>query len=179
MTETNVAYKYIDPDNDDFQEEEVPEYHKGSDTAKKARENISIKKNSNRYNSTEQVSESKTGSVLTIILVSVLSAVLFGSVIYTLDRRNTVYNRVTSLNKELNLAEAENVRLQSELETKMSAKNVEDYAENVLGMKKMDSSQIKYIKIQTDDVVNIPEQEKGLIAKVKGFFDDCVEYFRG
>ena len=61
----------------------------------------------------------------------------------------------------------------------MSAKYVEDYAENVLGMKKMDSSQIKYIKTQTDDVVNIPEQKKGFFAKVKGFFESCVEYFRG
>lgn len=179
MAESNTAYKYVYPENDDFPEEKTPESAKEQDTAKKARANISVKKNSIRHDSPETVSESKTGSVLTIVLVSVLAAVLLGSVIYTLDRRNTVYNKVTSLNKQLNLAEAENVRLQSELESKMSAKNVEDYAENVLGMKKMDSSQIKYIKIQTDDVVNIPEQEKGFFAKVKGFFDDCVEYFRG
>ena len=124
-------------------------------------------------------SEGKSGSVLTIMVVSVLAAGLLGSVVYTLDRRNTVYNTVTSLNRELSLAEAENVRLQSELESKMSAKNVEDYAENVLGMRKMDTSQIKYIKIQTDDVVNIPEQEKGFFAKIKGFFQEFVEYFRG
>ena len=61
----------------------------------------------------------------------------------------------------------------------MSAKNVDDYAENVLGMKKIDSSQIKYIEIQTDDVVNIPKQDEGVLAKVREIFDRCVEYFRG
>ena len=75
--------------------------------------------------------------------------------------------------------EAENVRLQSELESRMSAKNVEDYAENELGMRKIDSSQIKYIRIQTDDVVDIPQQDEGILAKVRAFFDSCVEYFRG
>lgn len=167
MAESNAAYYYEEPENDDFHEEEKSE--PAISKAEEARENIKVKHNN----------EAKSGSVLVIILISIIAASMLGSVIYTLDRRNTVYNKVTSLNKQLNLAEAENVRLQSELESKMSAKNVEDYAENVLGMKKMDSSQIKYIKIQTDDVVNIPEQEKGFIAKVKGFFDSCVEYFRG
>lgn len=123
--------------------------------------------------------EAKTGSVMTIILVSVLAAILLGSVIYSLDRRNSMYNQVASKTNELNLIEAENVRLLSELESRMTAKNVEDYAENVLGMQKIDSSQIEYIKIQTDDVVSIPEPEEGLFKKIKNFFDDCVEYFRG
>lgn len=180
MADTNAAYKYTEPENDDFREAEINESDRENDKAEKARQKIEMKNNNvSQDNIAVQNNESKTGSVIMIILVSVLAAALLGSVIYTLDRRNTVYNKVTSLNKQLSLAEAENVRLQSELESKMSAKNVEDYAENVLGMKKMDSSQIKYIKIQTDDVVNIPEQEKGFFAKVRGFFDDCVEYFRG
>lgn len=180
MTGGNTAYKYPQPENDDFEEEVITESVRENVKAEKERQKIEVKNNNvNQNNTAVQNNENKTGSVLMIIVVSVLAAALFGSVIYTLDRRNTVYNKVTSLNKQLSLAEAENVRLQSELESKMSAKNVEEYAENVLGMKKMDSSQIKYVKTQTDDVVNIPEQEKGFFAKVKGFFDDCVEYFRG
>ena len=46
-------------------------------------------------------------------------------------------------------------------------------------MKKIDSSQIKYIEIQTDDVVSIPKQNEGVLAKVREIFDRCVEYFRG
>ena len=121
----------------------------------------------------------KSSSVVKIILVSLLSAVLLGSVVYSFDRRNTVYNQVASKTNELSHAEAENIRLQSELESRMTARNVEDYAENVLGLQKIHSSQIKYIKIQTTDVVNIPEQNQGIVGKVKGFFKKCVEYFRG
>lgn len=123
--------------------------------------------------------ESRVGSVLAIIFVSILAAALLGAVIYSLDKRNTMYNKVSALNKELHLAEAENVRLQSELESQMSAKNVEEYAENVLGMRKIDSSQIEYIKIRTGDVVTIPEKEQNIFTKIKNFFDECVEYFRG
>lgn len=124
-------------------------------------------------------SESRVGSVFSIMLVSVLAAALLGAVIFSLDRRNTMYSEVASLTEELNLAEAENVRLQSELEGKISAKNVEDYVENVLGMRKIDSSQIKYIEIQTDDVVSIPQQDESVLSKIRSFFDRCVEYFRG
>ncbi|MBR5512998.1 MAG: cell division protein FtsL [Ruminococcus sp.] len=126
-----------------------------------------------------QGNETGLGSVLSIIFIAALAAVLFGTVIYSLDRRNTVYSKVAELSNELTYAKAENVRLQTELESKISAKNVEDYAENVLGMKKIDPSQIKYIEIQTDDVVSIPEQDEGLVTKIKNFFDYCVEYFRG
>ena len=121
----------------------------------------------------------KSGSVFTVVCACAIVFVMLGSVVYNLDKRSTMYSKVSAKNNELNLAEAENVRLQSELESKMSAKNVEDYAENVLGMQKIDSSQIKYIEIQTDDVVNIPQQDEGILAKIKDFFDRCVEYFRG
>ena len=123
--------------------------------------------------------EARKGSVLRIIMISLLAAGLLGSVIYSLDRRSTMYSKVTSLNDELELAEAENARLQSELESKMSVKNVEDYAENVLGMCKIDPSQIEFIKIQTGDVVIIPEQKKSFFDKVGDFFDKCAEYFKG
>ena len=106
------------------------------------------------------------GAVLLVILISLLAVSLLAGVIISFNRRNSIYNEV-------------NVRLQSELESKMSAKNVEDYAENVLHMTKIDASQIKYIKIQTEDVVSIPEQDDGLLTKIKDFLSDCVEYFRG
>ncbi len=123
--------------------------------------------------------ESRLGSVLMMIFISILAVLLLGGVIYSLDKRNTVYNQVAELKNELKLAEAENARLQTELDSEMSAKNVEDYAENVLGMKKIDPSQIEYVKTQMGDVVSIPEKEDGILTKIKNFFDECVEYFKG
>lgn len=121
----------------------------------------------------------KSGSLSFIIITSILAMTMVGTVVVRMNLRNTIYNTVAEKQEEQSHLEAENARLQSELESRVSAKNVEDYAENELGMQKIDSSQIRYIKIQTDDVVNIPEQDKGLLSKVESFFDSCVEYFRG
>lgn len=167
MANRNSAFYYRD-NSDSYEQDE----HSGNSGKKQIspdrRSQIAMKHN-----------EAKSGSLMTIILVSVVAAALLGSVIYSFDRRNTAYNKVAALNNELNLMEAENVRLQSELESRMSAKNVEDYAENVLGMQKIDSEQIEYIKIQTYDVVNIPQKSQSIGNKIKSFFEKCVEYFRG
>ncbi|MGN0579579.1 MAG: hypothetical protein ACI4JE_01795 [Ruminococcus sp.] len=173
MADRNSAFYYKNGTYNRAEPERVPDsgFERGSDsqyTEPEAKRNIMFRQN-----------EARSGSVFSIILVSLLAAALLGSVIYALDRRNTVYNKLSAKNNELTLMEAENVRLQSELESRITAKNVEDYAENVLGMKKIDSSQIEYIRIQTDDVVNIPEGEQSLITKIKNLFDSCVEYFRG
>lgn len=162
MAEPNPVKKY----DEDYVEEPAKSKKKQKHSKKKPDINMSN-------------TETKSGSVFSIILVSVLAVVMLGTVIYSFDRRNTMYNKVAMLNSDLKLAEAENVRLQSELDSKMSAKNVEDYAENVLGMQKIDSSQIQYIEIQTDDVVNIPQQDESTLSKLKRLFDKCVEYFRG
>ena len=167
MAENTVRY-YNDESYDDADSDETTDMDDAVKKDTEQKPEIQIRKN-----------EAQSGSVLMIVFVSLLAAALLGSVIYSLDKRNTMYNKVSAMNEKLDEAEAENVRLQSELDSKMSAKNIEDYAENVLKMQKIDSTQIKYIKIQTGDVVTIPEQEKGVIAKIKSFFDKCVEYFRG
>ena len=123
--------------------------------------------------------QTRLWSVISVVFVAVLAAAMLAGVIVSFNKRNSIYNEVTAKTAELNLAAAENVRLQSELESRMSAKNVEEYAENVLGMRKLDSSQIKYIRLQTEDVVEIPEQETGFLASVRDFLDDCAEYFSG
>lgn len=168
MADDNTVKKL----DDDYAEETAD--NNDSSKSKKKQKNPKEKPDINMSNT-----ETKSGSVFSIIVVAALAVVMFGAVIYSFDRRNTMYNKVSDLNNELNIAEAENVRLQSELDSKMSAKNVEDYAENVLGMQKIDPSQIQYIEIQTDDVVSIPEQDESLASKLKRLFDACVEYFRG
>ena len=167
MAENTVRYYYTDESYDDADQDETTETGGTSPDDAERKQQIRMTKN-----------EARSGSIMTIIFVSLLAAALLGSVIYSLDKRNTMYNKVFALNEKLESAAAENVRLQSELEGKVSAKSIEEYAKS-LGMEKINSSQINYIKIQTGDVVTIPEQEKGLIAKIKSFFDRCVEYFRG
>ena len=166
MAENTVCY-YMDESYDDADSDEMTEAGDAMQNDSEQKPEIQMRK-----------TEARSGSVFKIICVSLLAAALLGSVIYSLDKRNTAYNKVSTLQEKLDSVAAENVRLQSELDGKMSAKSIEEYAKS-LGMEKIDSTQIKYIQIQTGDVVTIPEQEKGIMAKIKSFFDKCVEYFRG
>ena len=166
MAENTVRY-YMDESYDDADSDEMTEAGDAMQNDSEQKPEIQMRK-----------TEARSGSVFKIICVSLLAAALLGSVIYSLDKRNTAYNKVSTLQEKLDSVAAENVRLQSELDGKMSAKSIEEYAKSI-GMEKIDSTQIKYIQIQTGDVVTIPEQEKGIMAKIKSFFDKCVEYFRG
>ena len=147
--------------------------------SKKISEEPETKNDTDEHFISYRRTEVKSGAIMRIVVISIIAAGLLGSVIYALDHRNRMYNKVSNLNRQLSQTEAEHVRLQSELDSKMSAKNVEEYAEKELGMQKIDTSQIKYIKIQTDDVVNIPEQDETLMTKIESFFDGIVVYFRG
>lgn len=169
--ERDFGYYY----EDDVYGEETPADASGETGTDKP----GVTEESSRKRIKRRDTEARSGSVMTIVVISALAALLLGTVIYSLDRRNTAFNRVAKLNQELSRVEAENVRLQSELESRVSAKNVEDYAENVLHMRKIDSSQIKYIKIQQEDEVSIPKKDKSFKAKISNFFDGLVEYFRG
>lgn len=123
--------------------------------------------------------ESKGGSKIAVFFITIIAVIICSTVVITLDRRNRVYNEITSANAQLATLESENVRIRSELDAKVSLKNVEEYAENVLHMKKIDNSQIEYIKIQNSDIVSVPEKEDSMFARVGGFIDKCLEYLKG
>ncbi len=123
--------------------------------------------------------ENKGGSKIAVFFITIVAVLICSTVVITLDRRNRVYNEITSANAQLATLESENVRIRSELDAKVSLKNVEEYAENVLHMKKIDNSQIEYIKIQNSDIVSVPEKEDSIFAKVGGFIDRCLEYLKG
>ncbi|MBQ8435697.1 MAG: hypothetical protein IJX24_06795, partial [Oscillospiraceae bacterium] len=69
--------------------------------------------------------------------------------------------------------------MKSELEGKMTLKNVEEYAEKVLGLQKLDNSQINYVETQTDDIIEIPDEDKNLFTKIIEKFNGFVEYIFG
>ena len=61
------------------------------------------------------------------------------------------------------LKEAENdaVHLQLEFEKRVSAKNVEEYAKNELGMQKMEAAQIERIYTEEGDKVELSKEDDG------------------
>ena len=56
---------------------------------------------------------------------------------------------------------------------------MEEYAEQELGLQQLDQSQIEYIQLQTDDSVEIPDEEKNLFVRIKDKFESFMEYLKG
>ena len=62
------------------------------------------------------------------------------------------------------------------MESRMSLNEIEDYAVGVLGMVKMDPSQIEYIEIENENKVEWGEG--GLTEKIEEVVQPILSYFR-
>ena len=91
-----------------------------------------------------------------------------------LNEMNSVINEKQ---EELKTLQEEYKRLKSDLDQKTSAQAVEDYAENVLGMQKIESNQIQYITVEDSDKVEVNETEDtGVLQKIGGAISDFFAY---
>lgn len=126
-----------------------------------------------------RIDPSKRGAALKVFVAGVLALLLFSVVINSYVQLNEVYSEISSANTDLNILRSENVRMQTELEGKASISNIKDYAEQHLGLQRLDKSQIQYIEIQTEDSVVIEEGEQNIFVQIKHKFEDIVAYLRG
>ena len=117
-----------------------------------------------------------TGSA---IVLGFLVILLLGLVIYGKVQTNEIYMKIATLQTERDDILARNVSMRSEMEQKLTVKNVEDYAENTLGLKRLDKSQIEYICIQTEDEVTISEPQDGWATVMKEFFSTITDFLHG
>ena len=121
----------------------------------------------------------KKAPVVKIIFCALVCFALLAAVIFSNVQQLQIVSEITEKQKEYTDLQSENVRMQTELAGKTSNKNVQEYAENVLGMHILNPSQVEYIQIQTDDVVEIPEEEKNIFVRIKTAFDEFVAYMGG
>ncbi len=157
---SNRDYRYNEPVRIPQPPEEKPENRRAS--------NITMKTTPPKRGSASKV------FLLALSVFSICFVVISGKV-----ETSKIYRQISNAEQQLESVQSENVRLQSELESKMTLKNVEEYAVKVLGLQKLDNSQIEYVETQTDDVVEIPEEEKSILTKIKDKFDSLVEYIFG
>ena len=64
-----------------------------------------------------------------------------------------VASQIADVKNKIDIAEGETVRLNAELNSKISTEKIEDYAENVLGMVKAESYQITYLDLSDGNEV--------------------------
>lgn len=113
------------------------------------------------------------------IVIGLLTVALISCVIYGKVQTNEIYTEIAELNAVYDDITARNVSMKSEMEGKMTVRNIEDYAENVLGLRQLDQSQIEYVQIQTEDKVTITEPAENFFVTINDFLNACWEFLRG
>ncbi|MCD7804274.1 MAG: hypothetical protein LUH03_03850 [Oscillospiraceae bacterium] len=110
--------------------------------------------------------------VTAAVVFAVMFALLYGKV-----ESNRLFNEISTLESSLSELESDNASLAAEYESKTSLKTVEEYAQNVLGLEKLDKSQIEYVEVEADTVIEVVETESSNIFVIlKNWFDDLFEY---
>lgn len=111
--------------------------------------------------------------LVAVIVVAITSLFIYNNVVLT-----EIGAQIDSAARQVSELQSEGVRLQASLESKMSVKNIETSAENALGLVKLDRSQIEYINLAPDDVVEVAQQDlanssilEKTIAKIKEYLN--------
>ncbi|MBS6445285.1 MAG: septum formation inhibitor [Ruminococcus sp.] len=160
-------------DNTAFALEEREYYNLNSNINSNSNENTSNKnKFNNNYNK-------KKHSNLGIAVCGLVVTILLFVMIYGKVQVSALYTQISQEKSAVEILESENVRMQSEIEGNMSLRNVESYAEDVLGLKKLDKSQIVYIQIQNEDVVQVVDSKENIFVSIKEKFNSIIEYLFG
>ena len=60
-----------------------------------------------------------------------------------------------------------------------NVKKIEEYAEDVLGLRPLNRSQIEYIQLQTEDEVTVSEPEDNFFVTVNDYLVSIWEFLRG
>lgn len=107
-----------------------------------------------------------------VVIVAVICMMLLSYV-----RLTELANEITTNKKAYQLLVSENTRLKAEMESKVSLRGVEESAQQ-LGMVKMQSYQVEYIDMQTDEEVNLSggAAEMPVTEKLSLYIQSFLEY---
>ncbi|HHV51792.1 MAG TPA: hypothetical protein GXX54_08900 [Clostridiales bacterium] len=107
-------------------------------------------------------------NTLATICVAALVLVVVGMLIVSRVKMVELDDQINDLQKRITILQSEKIRLSDELSSKTSIKSVEEYAHNVLGMQKIESSQIQYIESENSDKAEVAEDKNSSFLKALG-----------
>lgn len=111
--------------------------------------NLKVRENGKRKSRNQLLKEQKIsfGKVITIAVAASLILAMFFGVLHTYARKNELNHEISNLETELAVAQSENTRINSELNSLVSMSMIDKYAVEKLGMTKMQPQQIRYIDV--------------------------------
>ena len=115
----------------------------------------------------------KVAAIIAVVLA------ITGMMIYSQVVLTELGAQTTELNAELEKLQSENVRKTTELEGKMSLKNIEEYAVDELGLVKQEQSQVEYVNLSGGNKVEIKQKlDDSLWGKIKQSIQNLLEYLK-
>lgn len=111
---------------------------------------------------------------LTVVCVAIVVVAILGLFIYNNVMLMELNAQINTVNAQLEEAEKQNEVLSATLEAKMSVGAVQMAAEDDLGLVKMDKTQIHYVNLAPDDVVEVSQSgvtAGGILAKIKEYLN--------
>lgn len=123
------------------------------------------------------VSAAKVGKPVVIILIAAVFLAVFTMFLYSKAMLSELNLRISNQTQALQEAQSINTALNAQLQGSVSLDNVEQYAQNELGMQKVNASQEKYVEMNTGTMTEAAEQEEeNIFVSIQNRFTDIMEY---
>ncbi|MBR6100852.1 MAG: cell division protein FtsL [Ruminococcus sp.] len=125
----------------------------------------------------KEPSAHRTTSIIKAFFIAVAVMGILFAMIYGRVELTALYSQQSDMEAELTRLRNENVSLESELAQKTGLTKIEDYAENQLGLKKLDRTQIEYVEVPKTAVAKAAETgEDNFFVSIKHWFNSVLEY---
>ncbi len=122
--------------------------------------------------------ETGVKSTVGVVAAVMLCLGAFIGAVYSNSQISSVHAEIVDAKEELEDLRQENRRMMTALEEKSSQKAVEEYAEKVLGMQKLERSQTEYVNIESGNHVEISGAGSNIFEKISDTVDGWFEKAR-
>ena len=100
-----------------------------------------------------QQTSADTKRAIKIMFISIAILMFMAIAIYSRVQLDEINREIKSVEKKIELAESDSIKINNELNAIVSINNVEDYATNELGMVKVQDYQVVYVDLSAEDYV--------------------------
>lgn len=103
----------------------------------------------------QQQTAAETRKPIKVMCVAMAILMFMALAIYSRVKLDEINREISSVEKKIELAQSDAVKLNNELNAIVSINNVEEYATNELGMTKVQDYQVYYIDMSSEDYVAV------------------------
>lgn len=118
-----------------------------------------------------------TAKLLKILAVTAICGFLAGALLYSNATLAELNSNAVALQKQLDKLEDDKMRMDIELDSRVSMKAIDEYITDELGMVKVEKYQVNYVNLSEGDTMTVADNG-GWWSEIRAFFTGIKEYFR-